>query len=475
MKLFDHQTEAVNFAVRNSGNVALFMDIGTGKTRTALEIFNYYRENGDPDLRLLVICPISLLEGAWGQDIKRFSNFKYHNCHKDGIPQGQVAPSITLINFEGLLSEERRASLIKLIQKPGANWMCVIDESGKLKNFKALTTKTILKMRNLFKHKMVMSGCPAPNSEMEYFGQMEFVRPGIFGSSFYKFRNTFFHLQRGKQIMNGNFFASKEAMATIFSKGFKYEITDANRRKLMAMIAKYSHFAKKKDCLDLPEQIDEDRIVEMGPKQKKAYREMKTQLITEIKGEDITAPIALARLMKLRQITAGFAYSESGSPIAIGEEPKIRELMDVIEEAGPQQIIIWANFHWEILRICHELRKLFPNNEEGDKQIVTLYGGTKDRDGSITAFQEGRARFLVAHPRSAAHGLTLIGASIQIFFSLNYSSEDYIQMRGRSHRPGQKNVCTYIHLLCRDTIDEDILDILRKKKTAADVIFKFTS
>lgn len=486
MKLFNHQVDAARFAIENGGNVAIWHEMGLGKTRTAIEIFSYYRTQ-DPDVRMLVICPISLLEGAWGQDINRFSNFKYHNSHEWGIPQGQVAPSITLINFEGLRSEARAKDLIDLIQKSKVNWLCVIDESSRMKSHSTETTKTLLKrFRGLFKYKLVMSGTPAPNSEMEYWGQMEFIRPGIFSNSFFKFRNTFFHLQRGKQILPTIGFMSKTGIADVFSKGFKYEITDANRQKLMATIRKYSHFAKKKDCLDLPDQVDEERVVELGPKQKRAYREMKTQLLTEIGGEDITAPVALAKLMKLREITSGFAIGESGSPVAIGEEPKVKEMMDTIEEAGTQQIIIWANFHWEILRICHELRSLFKkvdpvtgkmviDQEEADRQIVTLYGGTADRDGSITAFQDGRARFLVAHPRSAAHGLTFVGCSLQIFFSLDYSSESYEQARARTHRAGQKNVCTYVHLIAKDTIDGDILDILRKKKTAADVILKFKS
>lgn len=470
MKLFDHQIAAKDFAIQHEGRAAIFHEMGLGKTITAIEIFKHYREE-DPELRLLVVCPLSLVEGAWGPEIGKVSNFGYHNCHHKGIPQGYVPPDITVINFEGLHLTERREALVKLIQDKKRTWMCVIDESSRMKNHSTATTKNLLKQfRQLFKYKLVMSGTPAPNSEMEYWGQMEFVRPGIFSHSFFKFRNTFFHLQRGKQIMHVNGFMPKGAMAEVFSKGFKYEITEANRGKLMAVIRQYSHFARKKDCLDLPEQIDEERLVELGPKQKKAYKEMKHQLITEIAGEDIAAPVALAKLMKLREITSGFAIGETGSPVAIGEEPKIKELMDTIEEAGPQQVIIWANFHWEILRICSELLKVYPG-----ENIVTLYGGTKDRDGSIEAFRDGKARFLVAHPRSAAHGLTFVGCSLQVFFSLDYSSESYEQARARTHRAGQKNVCTYLHLLANGTIDQDILDILRKKKTASDVILKFKS
>jgi SNF2 family DNA or RNA helicase len=256
----------------------------------------------------------------------------------------------------------------------------------------------------------------------------------------------------------------------------------------MKRIVPHCHLARKKDCLDLPEQVDEVRLVEMAPEQARHYKEMKRDLITEIQGESITAQVALTKIMKLRQITSSFLYTETGdfleiTPLPPGasterdktvliknefSNPKLKELFNVIEEAGPQPIIIWINFHWEQIKICHELYKKF-----GEDQVVTLSALTKDKDESIKAFQEGRARFLVAHGRSAAHGLTFVNCSFQIFFSLDWSWETFEQARARIHRAGQMNKCTYVYLLCKDTIDEQIYDVLQRKADAQEILSEY--
>lgn len=140
------------------------------------------------------------------------------------------------------------------------------------------------------------------------------------------------------------------------------------------------------------------------------------------------------------------------------KNPKIQELFNIIEEAGDQQIMIWIQFHWEHIKICHELFRRF-----GEDSVVTLSALTKDKDESINAFKEGRAKFLVAHPASAAHGLTFTNCSLQIFFSLDYSLERYEQARARTHRAGQKNNCTYVHLIAKNSIDEIMLKALQSK------------
>ena len=97
---------------------------------------------------------------------------------------------------------------------------------------------------------------------------------------------------------------------------------------------------------------------------------------------------------------------------------------------------------------------------------------TEDKDESIRAFRDGRARFLVAHPASAAHGLTFINCSLQIFFSMDFSLERYEQAKARIHRAGQVNKCTYVHLIAKDTIDEQILEVLRRKGDVQKIIYE---
>ena len=506
--LFDHQKQGVDFVIQKSGSGALFHEIGCGKTRTALEIYARLRQS-EESLKMLVISPLSLLNAAWREDNTKFYGFRFCNlresswiAEKHGRPIA-LNDDIFAVNYESLLSKSKLEGIVWMLRL-GNPWLCVLDESARIKSAQAQTTKIIFKMIRYFKYRIILSGCPAPNSEMEYFPQMQFVAPGCLGTNMTAFRSHFFHLANRYSNRTQSLppFMTKE----IFTKGWNYAITPAKREELMNLIMPHCHLAKKKDCLDLPEQVDEIRFVELEGEQKKVYLEMKKYLVVEIEEQKIAAPLALTKLMKLRQITSGFIYNEKGDSYETnlehddhfkmsletkmpfvknepGEEnfwgdafnplenefsnPKLKELFAIIEEAGNQPIIVWINFHWEQIKICHELHKRF-----GENQVVTLSALTKDKDESIKAFQEGRARFLVAHGRSAGHGLTMIQCSLQIFFSLDYSWEIHEQSRGRIHRFGQIKKCTYVYILAKDTIDESIFNVLKNKKDAQEIIYE---
>ena len=458
---FDHQVEAVQFAINKHFKCAFFMEIGTGKTRAAIESFKILR-TFHPEAKLLVIAPISLLEAAWHEDCTKFApELRFQNLREKET--WNLGADVYVVNFEWLWQAKNvNERLMALITKH--RFLCVIDESSKMKNFKSKTTKLLLSLRNLFMWRIVMSGTPAPNSEMEYWGQMEFVQQGLLHESFFAFRNTFFHLQNRYTgaIRQGAFISRAEAME-VFKK-FEYKITDANRARLMARISPYCFLKKKKDCLDLPEQTDEVRLIKLGPKQAKHYKEMKKDLITFINDNprnEVMAQYAMTKTMKLREITGGFAMDDDGTCHEIGETPKMDELLEVLEQAGEAQAIIWCEYRWEVEKIL----ALLPG-------AVTLYGGTKDREDSITRFKSGDAKYLIAHVASAAHGLTFTNASLEIFHSMSYSWELHEQARGRIHRAGQVNKCTYVYLICEDTIDQAILDVVRKKGSAQDLIYK---
>lgn len=448
--LFKHQQDATDFIMQRGGTGALFCDMGTGKTRMALEIFARLR-NREPGLKMIVACPLSLIESAWGDDIRCFSEFSYFNMHDENLP-ATLTRDILLINFESLILK-RNIEIYRLIR----NNLFVIDESSKLKNHKSKITKAVLFLRKFARYKIIMSGTPAPNSPLEYWAQMVFLDDGIFNKSFFAFRNYYFHLARGSQVMNlHGQMITRDLMRDIMRKGWKYEITKENLKKLTQRIDPFIFRAKKEDCLDLPEQLDEVRKVELSGEQKRIYKEMKRDLIAEIKGSFITAPVALTKLMKLREIASGFAINSEGKEIEISVSAKLNELEEVLDELGPQQVIVWTNFKWENEKIQGLLK--YKN-----KTYSTLYSETKNKDESIQFFRAGVSQYLIANTHSAAHGLTFVNCSTQVFFSLDYSWEYYEQAKARIHRAGQTKKCTYIHIIAKDTIDEQILRTLKTK------------
>jgi SNF2 family DNA or RNA helicase len=458
--LYNHQIKAVDFLRSRGFTGAIFADMGTGKTLMALEAFRWLKL-ANPAIKMVVCAPLSLLEAAWGADIRQFTEFTYYNAHDKPIP-AVLREDILLINYDAVITK-RAGSLATLVQGN----LLVADESSRMKNNQAKTTKIMMMLGRLARYRVVMTGTPAPNSPMEYWGQIEFLAPRYLhkSGSFYAFRNNYFHLQRGKQIMHGQL-VTRMVLYDAFQKGFKYEITTRNLEKLMAKISSLAFRIKKEECLDLPEQVDEIRYVYLGVKALRHYKEMKNDLITEIKREIITAEMALVKMMKLREITSGFIMDNTGKAIGISNE-KIAELKNIIEELGTQPVIIWCCFKWEMHKIQDELEKLY-----GVESYVVLNSETKDRDKSINDFKEGRVRFAICHPASVAHGITWVNCSVEIFFSLDYSLERYLQAKARIHRIGQVNKCTYIHILAKGTIDEDVLEVLQGKGQMIEVVEK---
>lgn len=476
--LYKHQSEAIAFAIKNSGNIALFHEPGLGKTLTALEIFKHYRVQ-EPGLRMLVVCPLSLINAAWGEDIKKFTEFKYlpysevKNVGR-GRPGCLLDADIVGINYESMIVASRLKEIRGLLT--AGSWMLVVDESSRMKNPKSITTKALLQLGPWAKHRVVASGTPASNGEWEYWAQGRFVQPDCYSDSFYAFRNNYFHLARNGQVleMRGRVM-TRGMMAEIFQKGFKYQITDANRSTLIERMAPFAHWVRKEEALDLPEKIDEVRLVRMNPNERKAYNEMKRHLVTEIKTgrvvggqqevKTVTSEVALSKLMKLRELTSGAVYDEDHNILRPGRSSKLRELGDVLEEFGDKQVIIWINFKFEVEAISEMLK-------EDGKTFTTLYSGTEDKDASIKGFQDGTFQVLIANSHSAAHGLTFVNCSNCVYFSLDYSYESYVQSRDRVHRIGQKNSCLYIHLIAENSIDQMVLAVLQRKKNLQDIIYE---
>lgn len=460
IKLFQHQKDGIEFALKNNGRCALFYEAGLGKTLTAIKLFEALRIT-DPKLRMLVVCPIRLIDDAWGEDIGKFTpHLSYKNLRKLK-KRDTMREDILICNYEWLKSRHQKPDFQRMMGTD--EWLIVLDESQAMKNHRSKTTKCLLSIAYRFKHRVVMSGTPAPNDESEYWSQVAFITTEIFHKNFYAFRNTFFHLQRGNTIMPSGP-CSKGAMAEMMRQGFKYALTDDNRNKIIERLERVCHFRQKDDCLDLPDMLDRTIHIDMDADQRRHYNQMKYYSITQIReaGESIVARIALTKLMKLRQITSGFSIDEMGDVQELDKNPKLDMLMEILDEIGDKQVIIWCNFRHEIQTLMRVL---------GDR-ARSLYGGVDEeyKSDAVAGFKSGSFQYLVAHPQSAGVGLTFVNCHNQIFYSLSYSFEDYEQCRARTHRAGQKNPCMYYHLICNNSIDETIMNALKTKQSADQLV-----
>lgn len=452
---FKHQVESVESFINSGFRHALFWDVGTGKTLAALMCYDYALHIGKAK-QLLVMAPLSLVENAWGDDIRKFTDLDYTNLHK----KSKIDSSVAIINLESFITKKKFDVIREWVLS--APTMCVIDESQRIRSYKAKCAKAVLSLRHFFSSSLILSGTPAPNDESEYWTQMSFLSDDIFPQNFFGFRHRFFTLTRGDFVMQSHGLSKKE-LGSLMKRGFKYRLLENRRAEFFGKMTPYVSWIKKEDVLDLPDQIDEVRTIELGPDQRKAYNQMKYQLITEIQGQDVVATVALAKLTRLRQIISGFSKSDTGDIVCLKENPKLRELESTLQEIGNHQVMIYAEYHKEI----DDIKKLL-----GEKSSV-LDGRTDDKNEVIRLFKEGEIQYLICHPLSGGVGLSFNGCDYMVFYSMSYSSENYIQARGRIMRALKKNNATYIHLIAENTLDEVIFKVVKEKRDKMDIIKEF--
>jgi SNF2 family DNA or RNA helicase len=220
----------------------------------------------------------------------------------------------------------------------------------------------------------------------------------------------------------------------------------------------------KKECLDLPDKVYTKREVELSDEQKEAYKDMKANAMTILKGQSLTAVNVLTQLIRLHQITCGHMKTDAGHTIDLHSN-RIDELMQILGETTGK-VIIWANY-------IHDIEKIEANVafEFGENSKCTYYGATPTdkRQECINKFQDPNSsvRFFIGNTQTGGYGITLTAASTVIYYSNNYDLEKRIQSEDRAHRIGQKNKVLYIDLVAKGTVDDKIIKSLRNKVNIA--------
>ncbi len=435
--LMSHQKDGVKTARRHA-RWGYWYDTGTGKTLMSLEIGIMHGG------RILVICPLSIVESAWMEDIKKFHpEINALNLWKEGKKKGYKKKledaHIVIINYESFKKYQSDLT--------GFNTV-IIDESSKIKESKSKITKTVTAY--CAKHAgnvYLLSGTPAPNNPMEYFSQIKIINPYLFGQSYYKFR-----LKYCEQFGYG---------------GFQWGLKPERTLDFFDEIASLSSVVRKEDVLDLPERTDNIRDVALSADEKRVYKTMLTDYISEIGNNIISASNAVTKLMKLRQITSGFILDEAGISEVIGRS-KLSILADLLDDIGSHQIIIWHQFRKEADFISDLL-------EKRGASFGICNGSVKQaqKDEYIREFKAGKLQYILAHPRTLAHGVTLTNCSYAVYFSLSYSHEEHYQSRDRIYRKGQKNACSYFYLTATGTIDKIIMKALKNKENMEQTVLEF--
>jgi len=425
--LLKHQKQGLELAQRHS-RWAFFWDTGTGKTLLGLSIVKQKL------LKTLIVAPKILLTDAWLTDAQQFyptlsqNIVNWHTIKNKYDKKKTVTDAnILLINYESLLSNKWILTDV--------DWeMLILDESQKIKNPKSSITKLILKNAIDIPYIYLLSGTPAPNTEMEYYPQIRLLMPDKIDKSWFKFRQQWFR--------------------PTDRYGWKWKLKD--REKFLGLLQQCSSVVKKDDVLDLKGQFYRDIHYSFTQTEAKHYKDMLKKMLIEIDDNEISASQAITKLMKLRQITSGFIYNDNGKPVILGDS-KFKALQQMLEILGNEQSIIWIQYDYE----AEQLSQL-PNSA-----VITGKVSDKERQRTLSEFRHGNIQYLIAHPKTIGHGVTLTNVTKAIYYSLSYSYEEFKQSQDRIYRYGQDKAVIYYILKNENKkiIDNVIFFALQNKET----------
>ena len=453
IELMQHQRQAVEL-LRERSRFGLFWEMGTGKTLTVLAHIDDCRQRVGAG-KTIVVAPLSVLWTAWHRDSQNFPQLKvkvvYHDNKARRLQLIQSEADVLVTNFEQfrLHAEDFAAVGITRI---------VFDESSKLKACRALPggeskiAQAAIAFAARCESVILLSGTPAPNTPVEYYSQVACIDPKIFGPNSYPFAHRYFAPVERKIMVRGE---PRKVLTGWAPKPHMQE-------EFLTRLRSVSWSLKASECIDLPDETDDIREVEMTAGEKSVYRTVLTELKYEHVDGRETQIMNGARMMKLRQITGG-AMLLDGKVEKLGDS-KISALAELVEELGESQLVVWATFTHEI-----DLLTSFLKSAHSAAKIDGSVGADERRE-IVEQFQAGRLRYIVAHPRAAGHGLTLTAARHDCWYSLDWMPEAHDQARKRIHRVGQKSPVVHHYLQARGTVDEKVLDVLQKKSTASEAI-----
>lgn len=412
-------------------------DMGLGKT---LQTITYVLAN--PGTRTLIVCPTSLAYN-WQDEFSKF------------------APQIATQIISG--TPQERADLMQqstdvpvwittypLIRKDVDLYKaqifdaCFIDEAQFIKNPTSLGAKAVKSVQA--KHRFALTGTPIENTLSELWSIFDFVMPGFFG------RYRQFEECYEKPILRDHDSVQMQKL----------------RRKIRPFVLRRM---KKEVLTELPDKIETRRMAEMGAKQRKIYESYLARIQMELAGDEENTPggnrmQVLAALTRLRQICchpATFASNYHGGSGKL--DLLMEQLPDILE--GGHSVIVFSQFTSMLSIIAHELK-------QRNIPFFYLAGSTsaQERKREVKEFNRGEVKVFLISLKAGGTGLNLTGADTVIHFDPWWNPAVEDQATDRAYRIGQKKKVQVIKYVMKDSIEEKIYELQKRKKQLSDQLIQ---
>ena len=450
-KPYEHQKYSLQYGI-NHDKWLLCDEQGLGKTKQVIDIAVAKKQLYGYK-HCLIVCGVNGLKWNWLKEIELHSNETGYilgqRKKRNQIVIGSATDKLydvedienihdyfIITNVETLRNAEITAKLSKLCTDNIIN-MVAIDEIHKCKNPTSQQGKGILKLNA--KDKIAMTGTPLMNAPLDLYIIMKWL--GFEKHSFYAFKNHYC-------IMGG--YGGYNIV------GYK------NMDELQQQVNSFMVRRLKKDVLDLPEKIYTDEFVDMTPKQSIVYKEIQANLRLNI-DRIASSNNPLAEMIRLRQAT-GYTGIVSST---INESAKIDRLEEIVEEtlSNNKKIVIFSNWTQITDVVVDRLSKNY--------NVLSITGNTNDtyRQQIVDTFQtDDNYKIIVGTIGAMGTGLTLTAGSVIVFMDEPWNMALKNQAIDRCHRIGTKSNVIVYTLLCKNTIDERVHELVENKGAMSDAL-----
>ena len=412
-KPFDHQKTTASFMTMNKKSFC-FNEQGTGKTASAIWAADYLMTQGKIN-RVLVICPLSIMDSAWRNDLFSFAMHRSVDvAHGSKDKRKKIINSgadFVIINYDGV-------EVVKDEIANGGFDLFIVDEATHYKNAQTKRWKTLNKLIGDNDWLWMMTGTPAAQSPVDAYGLAKLVNP----------------------LSVPRFFGSWRDMVMWKVTQFTWKPKDTAKDTVFQALQPAIRFTKD-ECLDLPDMVYTKRFVEMTKQQQQYYEMLRKRMVMQVAGEDVTAANAAINLNKLLQISAGAVYTDDGDTVQFDIKNRYQALKEVIDESS-QKVLVFVPFRHAIDLLTEKLAR-----DGVTSEIIRGDVSASKRTDIFARFQhDPDPKVLVIQPQAAAHGVTLTAANTVVWWGPTSSLETYAQANARVHRSGQKHKCTVIQL-----------------------------
>lgn len=438
-KPYEHQRFLLEYS-KSHNKFLLADEQGLGKTKQAIDVAC---SKQDKFKHCLIVCGVNGLKYNWLNEIKVHSDREGYILGTRGDKIGSVQDRLDdlnniaernefflITNVETLRNKEIQKK-IKALCEDNTIGMTIIDEIHKCKNSQSEQGKAIHCCCSYYK--IALTGTPLMNECIDLYNILKWLE--VENHNLTQWRNYYCEMGGfgGYQIVG-------------------YRHLDELQEMLDSVMVR----RRKVDVLDLPPKIYINELLEMNNNQAAIYEEVREALIKDIDRIRLSHN-PLAELIRLRQATASTAILSS----KVNASCKIDRLLEIMEEVNGKAVI-FSNWTSVTDIVAEKLKKYKP---------AVITGETKDVQAELNKFKKNKTcKCIIGTIGALGTGYTLTEADTVIFLDEPWTMADKLQAEDRCHRIGTKDSVTVITLMCKDTIDERIHEIIERKGVVSDTL-----